>query len=187
MITKAQNEAIERIQVRRPPLRSAADEQLLLQQQGFSHYGPYSARAHEFGDGGQQVDGEYEQVNHRLDGSTMSRNSQDRPRRSVFVEIYEFAMDTINGLYKAQVIGRRGPWRSFEAVELATLEWADWFNNRRLLDPIGNIPPRKPRSAINYAMLKEPTMAARQKSNDLQQTRGGSYMVSIAQPIVLRF
>ena len=49
--------------------------------------------------------------------------------------------ETINGLFKAEVIHRRGPWRSFEAVEYATLEWVDWFNNRRLLEPIGNIPP----------------------------------------------
>ena len=49
--------------------------------------------------------------------------------------------ETINGLYKAEVIYRRGPWRSFEAVEFATLEWVDWFNNRRLLEPIGNISP----------------------------------------------
>ena len=49
--------------------------------------------------------------------------------------------ETINGLYKAELIHRRGPWRSFEAVEFATLEWVDWFNNRRLLEPIGNIPP----------------------------------------------
>src|SRR5215213_497078 len=49
--------------------------------------------------------------------------------------------ETINGLYKAEVIHRRSPWRSFEAVEFATLEWVDWFNNRRLLEPIGNIPP----------------------------------------------
>ncbi|MDR6144263.1 putative transposase [Sphingomonas sp. SORGH_AS870] len=49
--------------------------------------------------------------------------------------------ETINGLYKAEVIYRRGPWRSFEAVEYATLEWVDWFNHRRLLEPIGNIPP----------------------------------------------
>ncbi len=42
--------------------------------------------------------------------------------------------ETINGLYKAEVIHRRGPWRSFEAVEFATLEWVDWFNNRRLLE-----------------------------------------------------
>ena len=49
--------------------------------------------------------------------------------------------ETINGLYKAEVIHRRGPWCSFEAVEYATLEWVDWFNHRRLLEPIGNIPP----------------------------------------------
>jgi len=49
--------------------------------------------------------------------------------------------ETINGLYKAEVIHRRGPWRSFEPVEYATLEWVDWFNHRRLLEPIGNIPP----------------------------------------------
>ncbi len=49
--------------------------------------------------------------------------------------------ETINGLYKAEVIHRRGPWRSFEAVEYATLEWVDWYNHRRLLEPIGNIPP----------------------------------------------
>jgi hypothetical protein len=42
--------------------------------------------------------------------------------------------ETVNGLYKAEVIHRRGPWRSFEAVEFATLEWVDWFNNRRLLE-----------------------------------------------------
>jgi len=49
--------------------------------------------------------------------------------------------ETINGLYKAEVIHRRGPWRTLEAVEFATLEWVDWFNNRRLLGPIGYIPP----------------------------------------------
>ena len=49
--------------------------------------------------------------------------------------------ETINGLYKAEVIHRRGPWRSFEAVEYATLEWVDWFNKKRLLKPTGNIPP----------------------------------------------
>jgi putative transposase len=48
--------------------------------------------------------------------------------------------ETINGLYKAEVIHRRGPWRSFKAVEFATLEWVNWFNRRRLLEPIGNIP-----------------------------------------------
>jgi putative transposase len=67
--------------------------------------------------------------------------------------------ETINGLYKAEVIHRRGPWRSFEAVEYATLEWVDWFNNRRLLEPIGNIPPAEA-EAQYYAMLDELLMAA---------------------------
>ena len=49
--------------------------------------------------------------------------------------------ETINGLYKAEVIHRRGPWKTREAVELATLEWVSWFNNQRLLGPIGYIPP----------------------------------------------
>jgi putative transposase len=49
--------------------------------------------------------------------------------------------ETINGLYKTEVIHRRGPWRSLEAVEFATFRWVDWFNNRRLLAPIGYIPP----------------------------------------------
>ena len=54
---------------------------------------------------------------------------------------------------------RRGPWRSFEAVEFATLEWVDWFNNRRLLEPIGNIPPAEAEERY-YAMLEHPAMAA---------------------------
>ena len=61
--------------------------------------------------------------------------------------------ETINGLFKAEVIHRRGPRRSFEAVEYATLEWVDWFNNRRLLQPIGNIPPAegsRPSSWCNF-------------------------------------
>jgi len=49
--------------------------------------------------------------------------------------------ETIIGLYKTELIRRRGPWRHLEQVEFATLEWIDWFNNRRLLGPIGNIPP----------------------------------------------
>jgi putative transposase len=67
--------------------------------------------------------------------------------------------ETINGLYKAEVIHRRGPWRSFEAVEFATLEWVDWFNNRRLLEPIGNIPPAEAETAY-YAALTPSAMAA---------------------------
>ncbi len=67
--------------------------------------------------------------------------------------------ETINGLYKAELIHRRGPWRSVEAVEFATLTWVDWFNNRRLLEPIGNIPPAEAEERY-YAMLDEPAMAA---------------------------
>ncbi|MGR3592565.1 MAG: DDE-type integrase/transposase/recombinase, partial [Limimaricola soesokkakensis] len=67
--------------------------------------------------------------------------------------------ETIHGLFKAEVIHRRGPWRSFEAVEYATLEWVDWFNNRRLLEPIGNIPPAE--AEANYcAALETSRMAA---------------------------
>ena len=67
--------------------------------------------------------------------------------------------ETINGLYKAELIHRRGPWRSFEAVEFATLEWVDWFNHRRLLEPIGNIPPAEAEDRY-YAMLDKKPMAA---------------------------
>ena len=67
--------------------------------------------------------------------------------------------ETINGLYKAEVIHRRGPWRSMDAVEYATLEWVDWFNNRRLLEPIGNIPPAEAEAAY-YASPEEQAIAA---------------------------
>jgi transposase InsO family protein len=49
--------------------------------------------------------------------------------------------ETLIGLFKTEAIRPRGPWRSFEAVEFATLEWVDWFNHRRLLEPIGYVPP----------------------------------------------
>jgi putative transposase len=67
--------------------------------------------------------------------------------------------ETINGLFKTEVIRRRGPWRNMEAVEFATLEWVDWYNNRRLLEPIGNIPPAEA-EARYYAQLEVPAMAA---------------------------
>jgi transposase InsO family protein len=67
--------------------------------------------------------------------------------------------ETINGLYKTEVIRRRGPWRNLEAVEFATLEWVDWFNHRRLLEPIGNIPPAEA-EARYYAQLEEPALAS---------------------------
>src|SRR3984885_10602745 len=67
--------------------------------------------------------------------------------------------ETINGLYKTEVIRRRGPWKSLKAVEFVTLEWVDWFNNRRLLEPIGNIPPAEAEAAY-YAQLEVMPMAA---------------------------
>jgi transposase InsO family protein len=67
--------------------------------------------------------------------------------------------ETINGLDKAKVIHRRGPWRSFKAVEFATLEWVAWFNNGRLLEPIGNIPPAEAEERY-YAKLAQSAMAA---------------------------
>ena len=67
--------------------------------------------------------------------------------------------ETINGLFKAEVIHRRGPWRNFEAVEYATLEWVDWFNNRRLFEPIGNIPPAEAEANFHAALETEPMAA----------------------------
>ncbi|GKW47942.1 transposase [Halomonas sp. NCCP-2165] len=57
--------------------------------------------------------------------------------------------ETVIGLFKTEVIRRCGPWRHLEAVEFATLEWVDWFNHRRLLEPIGNMPPAE-REALYY-------------------------------------
>ena len=57
-------------------------------------------------------------------------------------DAYDNALaETVIGLFKTEVIRRQGPWRSLEAVEFATLEWVDWFNHRRLLEPIGYLPP----------------------------------------------
>jgi len=67
--------------------------------------------------------------------------------------------ETVIGLSKTEVIRRRGPWRSLEAVEYATLDWVDWYNNRRLLEPIGNMPPAEA-EARYYAQLEPATMAA---------------------------
>jgi transposase InsO family protein len=57
--------------------------------------------------------------------------------------------ETINGLYKAEVIHRRSSWQTPDDVEWATLQWVDWFNNRRLLEPIGNIPPAEAEAAYH--------------------------------------
>ena len=67
--------------------------------------------------------------------------------------------ETVIGLFKTEVIRRLGPWRSLEAVEWATLAWVDWFNHRRLLEPIGNIPPAEAEECY-YATLEETAVAA---------------------------
>jgi putative transposase len=67
--------------------------------------------------------------------------------------------ETVIGLFKTEVIRRRGPWRNMEAVEFATLDWVDWYNNRRLLEPIGNMPPAEA-EARHYAQLEARALAA---------------------------
>jgi putative transposase len=67
--------------------------------------------------------------------------------------------ETIIGLYKTEVIHRRGPWRKLDDVEYATLEWVDWFNNRRLLESIGNLPPSE-FELLYYRQLDESATAA---------------------------
>ena len=68
--------------------------------------------------------------------------------------------ETVIGLFKTEVIRRRGPWRSLEAVEFATLEWVDWFNARRLLGPIGDIPPAEAEAHYHCAQAETPALAA---------------------------
>jgi putative transposase len=75
-------------------------------------------------------------------------------------DAYDNALaETINGLYKTEVIRRRSSWKTMEEVEMETLKWVDWFNNRRLLEPIGNIPPAEAEENY-YAMMDISKMAA---------------------------
>jgi len=67
--------------------------------------------------------------------------------------------ETVIGLFKTEVIRRLGPWRSLEAVEWATLEWVDWYNHRRLLEPIGHVPPAEA-EARYYDNLEDTALAA---------------------------
>jgi putative transposase len=62
--------------------------------------------------------------------------------------------EAVNGLYKAELIGRQGPWRTAEQVELATLAWVQWFNERRLHGAIGDIPPAE-HEAIHYRQQQQ--------------------------------
>lgn len=67
--------------------------------------------------------------------------------------------ETINGLYKTELIRRRGPWRTVDDVELATLTWVDWFNNRRILEPLGHVPPAEYEAAY-YRRQQSQAMVA---------------------------
>jgi putative transposase len=73
--------------------------------------------------------------------------------------------ETIIGLYKTELVRRRGPWKSLDDVEYATLEWVDWFNHRRLLEPIGHVPPAefeatywRKQTPDNIEGLKQPSL-----------------------------
>ena len=74
--------------------------------------------------------------------------------------------ETIIGLYKTELIYRRGPWRSLEDVELATLTYVDWFNHRRILEPIGDIPPAEKED--NYYRQTSPATTAGLKPTSLR-------------------
>ena len=67
--------------------------------------------------------------------------------------------ETVIGLFKTELVRRQGPWRNLEAVEFATLDWVDWFNHRRLLEPIGFVPPAEA-EAVFYAKLDNLAVAA---------------------------
>jgi len=74
---------------------------------------------------------------------------------------YDNAMaETINGLYKAELIHRRGPWKTRESVELATLEWVSWFNRQRLMEPLGYIPPAEAEANYYRQHNRQAAMAA---------------------------
>ena len=72
---------------------------------------------------------------------------------------YDALAESVIGLYKTKVIRRRGPWPHLEAVEFATLEWVDWFNYRRLLAPIGHVPPAECEQQY-YLTQEAPVMEA---------------------------
>jgi putative transposase len=68
--------------------------------------------------------------------------------------------ESIIGLYKTEVIQRKGPWRHLESVEFATLTWVDWFNTRRLLEPIGYVPPAEYEAQYSEALASATVLAA---------------------------
>jgi hypothetical protein len=81
--------------------------------------------------------------------------------------------ESVIGLFKTEVIRRRGPWRNFEDVEFATLEWIWWFNNHRLLGPIGHVPPAEFEEQY-YRSVVTPQSTGSLNANTLRRTRRGS-------------
>ena len=74
--------------------------------------------------------------------------------------------ETIIGLYKTELIRRRGPWKGLDEVEYATLEWVDWFNHRRLLEPIGHVPPAE--FEATYYQREDPSRTTALKDPSLR-------------------
>ena len=87
--------------------------------------------------------------------------------------------ETVDGLYKTEAIRHRGPWRTLNAVEFATLEWGDWLNQRRLPEPNGNIPPPRPKRAT---MLKPGLSPWRRDSTKSASGKPGAVQTLGGQP-----
>ncbi len=79
--------------------------------------------------------------------------------------------ETINGLYKTELIKPCGPWRTLDAVEIATAEWVDWFNHRRLYEYCGDIPPVE--AEDHYYSRKKAQHELEPSNQSLRTCRGG--------------
>lgn len=103
------------------------------------------------------------QIWFKLDNTRFEHNSTEAGIKSSVGSVgdsYDNALaETINGLYKTELIRKQGPWKGVDDVEYAILEWVDWFNNRRLLEPIGDIPPAELEEGY-YQQLEESAMVA---------------------------
>jgi len=86
----------------------------------------------------------------------VSRPNQLWVTDSIYVATWA---ETIFGLYKTEIIHRRGPWRHLQAVEYATLEVAHWINDRRLLEPVGNVPPAEFEATYHHSTSQLPMVA----------------------------
>ena len=75
-------------------------------------------------------------------------------------------VESVIGLYKTELVRNKGPWRGLDDVEIATLEWVDWWNHRRLLEPIGRIPPAEAEAAY-YSQKQSVAEAATQEIESL--------------------